>query len=278
MLARLGASEADVARLRIPRTSRAARSASPRAYSKKRSRRSQKAASSASVLLYGLPPTIASLEWKSRFSTGSPARREIAREADHVVERRIRRPQPAHARDAELPEHALRRVVARRARVEILQPPRQPAVQRGRDRHFEHAAGARLRRAVVGEVVGRERRLDEVRAVLVRLVEERRDARFDPVAEPLERRHVRRGEAEPAGAIRDRPLADRALDRRRSATRADPRTAAAAGWTRTGGAGRPRRCTAASPTHGGARRSRSRRPPSARAAPPRTADRSRPDG
>ena len=37
----------------------------PRANSKKRSRRSQKAVSSASVLLYGLPPTIASLEWKS---------------------------------------------------------------------------------------------------------------------------------------------------------------------------------------------------------------------
>ena len=32
------------------------------------------------VRLYGLPPTIASLEWKSRFSTGSPAAREIPRE------------------------------------------------------------------------------------------------------------------------------------------------------------------------------------------------------
>src|SRR5262245_49856405 len=44
-----------------------------RAKSKKRSRRSQKAASSASLVLYGLPPTMASLEWNSKLSTGSPA-------------------------------------------------------------------------------------------------------------------------------------------------------------------------------------------------------------
>ena len=207
-----------------------------RAYSKKRSRRSQKAASSASVLLYGLPPTMASLEWKRRFSTGSPASDEIAREADHVVERRIGRPQPAHPRHAELPEHALRRVVARRPRVEILQPLRHRPVQRGGHRDLQHAAGARPRRAVVGQEVGPERRFDEVRPVLVRLVEERRHARLDPVAELFQRRHVRGGEPEPAGAVRHRPLARRRPRWRRSARRADPRTGAAAGWRRTGAA------------------------------------------
>ena len=46
------------------------------ANARKRSSRSQNASSSPCVRLYGLPPTMASLEWNSRFSTGSPRPRE----------------------------------------------------------------------------------------------------------------------------------------------------------------------------------------------------------
>ena len=53
------------------RTSPAGRQALSRQRTRNRSRRSQNASSSACVRLYGLPPTIASLEWNSRFSTGS---------------------------------------------------------------------------------------------------------------------------------------------------------------------------------------------------------------
>ena len=54
--------------------------ASFRSNDRNRSSRSQNASSSACVRLYGLPPTIASLEWNRRFSTGSSAAREVPRE------------------------------------------------------------------------------------------------------------------------------------------------------------------------------------------------------
>ena len=70
----------------------------------------------------------------------------------------------------------------RRARVGVLQRLRQPPVQRRRHRDFEHVARAGPVGAVVGEEVGRQRRLDEFRPALVRFVEERRDARLDQIA------------------------------------------------------------------------------------------------
>src|SRR6266568_8547109 len=66
--------------------------------------------------------------------------REIAREGDHVTERRIRWTQPPNARHAELPEDALGRVGSRRPGIQILQAARQPAIERGRDRNLEYAA------------------------------------------------------------------------------------------------------------------------------------------
>ena len=45
-----------------------------RAKAKNRSSRPKNAPSSSRVLLYGLPPTMASLEWNRRFRTGSPSR------------------------------------------------------------------------------------------------------------------------------------------------------------------------------------------------------------
>src|SRR5689334_9329298 len=54
---------------------------------------------------------------------------EVARERDHVLERRVRRPQPPDAREAELPQDALGRVRPWSARVEILQRPRQTPIE-----------------------------------------------------------------------------------------------------------------------------------------------------
>src|SRR5574339_40515 len=54
------------------------------ANARKRSSRSRNADSSSSDLLYGLPPTIASLEWKITFSTGTP-RSTTRRASAHIA-------------------------------------------------------------------------------------------------------------------------------------------------------------------------------------------------
>ena len=111
------------------------------------------------------------------------------------------------------PQYALRRIRRGRARIQVLQAPRQPAIQARRDRHLQHVARARSRRAVVGEEVGPERRFHELRPALVRLVEQRRDARFDQVPEPLEPGDVLRRKSESPGSVGHRRRAHRVRDR-----------------------------------------------------------------
>ena len=88
-------------------------------------------------------------------------------------------------------------------------------MERGRERQLQDAARSRARGVVVGQVVRRQRRVGEIGSALVRFAEQRADARVDEIAGPFERRHVRRREAEAAGAIGHRPRPDRVLDRRR---------------------------------------------------------------
>ena len=219
---------------------------------------------------------MASLEWKSRLSTGSPRAREVAGERHHVVERRVGRPQPAQPQQAEDAKQPLGRVRPRRARVGVLQALGQPPVQTGADGHFEQVAGAGTCGVVVGQEVRRQRRLDELGPALVRLVEERRHAGFDEVALALERRHMIGREAEAARSVRHRARRRPRPRSRPSARRAAPRTVAAAASTHTRAAARRRPCTAASPRRGDARRFRSHRRRRAAAARPRTAGRSPP--
>jgi hypothetical protein len=68
----------------------------------------------------------------------------------------------------------------------VLQRLRQAPIQRRRNRYLEYIAGARPGRAVIGEEVRRQRRVDELGAPFVPLVEERRDAGFDAVSELLQ--------------------------------------------------------------------------------------------
>ena len=154
-----------------------------------------------------------SLEWKSMFSAGSPSVAEPPRQRHHVVQRRVRRAQPDRPDDPELPEVALRRVRLGRAGPRHLPRARPPAVEPAGDGHLEHLARARPRRVVVGEEVRSQRRVREVGPALVALAEQRRDARLDEVPVPLERSDVIGGEPEPAGPVRDGPLADGRLDR-----------------------------------------------------------------
>ena len=185
----------------------------------------------------GLPPTMASLEWNSRFRIGAPRSDDLARERDHVVRRAVRRPQPAHLRDARQPQHALGRVGPRRARIQALA--QTPA--RGGSSAAEIGSSSTLlepgsRRVVVGQKVRRERRAHEVRALLVRFVEQRRDRRVHQVARAFERRDVRGRKSEAARSIGHGPHADRRQRSPTSATPAAHRTARAAATARTDGA------------------------------------------
>ena len=80
------------------------------------------------VRLYGLPPTIASLEWKSRLSTGSPRAARSARQR-RSCPRATSTTAAASAccSEPQRAQHALGRVRPRRARVGVLQRPRQRA-------------------------------------------------------------------------------------------------------------------------------------------------------
>ena len=172
------------------------------------SRRSKNASSSRSVRLYGLPPTMASLEWNSRLSSGTPSEASRLARLLHLVERRVRGAKPEHPRDSELPQDPLRRVRPGRPRVPVPQPRGIPAIERRRDRELQEAAAARAARVVVRQEVRLERSLDEIRAALVRLVEQRGDAGLDQVARAFERRHVGRPRTR-TGPTGTRPAARR---------------------------------------------------------------------
>ena len=198
------------------------------------------------VRLYGLPPTMASLEWKSRFSTGSPAAREAARERHHVVQRRIRRPQPAQPQQSERAQHALGRVGPRRARVRVLQPLRQPPVQRRRDRHLQHAAacraGSRCRRR--GSTASAAPRRTRGRPCAPRRRAARRSIRRGSPSRSSAG-DVRGREPETARSVRHRPRADGVCDRFRQRRELILELARAAGSTHRDAGGRRRR------VHGG---------------------------
>ena len=120
----------------------AAAPSSPVAKARNRSSRSKNASSSAWVRLYGLPPTIASLEWNNRFSTGSPARARsrasaIMSSSDEYEGRSQRMRTRPSARSTRLV------VYGRGARAyACCSNLRQPPVQCRRHRHFEHVAAA----------------------------------------------------------------------------------------------------------------------------------------
>jgi hypothetical protein len=134
-------------------------------------------------------------------------------QGSHVVERGVRRAEPDHPGEAERSEHTLREIRAGRLRVRVLDPRGHPAAERRGDRDLQHAARAGHAGVVIGQVVGAQRRADEVGATLVRLVEEGSHARLDAVPETLEGRHVGGREAEPARTVGDRRASHRRLDR-----------------------------------------------------------------
>ena len=179
-----------------------------------RSSRSKNASSSACVRLYGLPPTIASLEWKMQVQRGTPsaARRRASAHISSNEENdgrsqssRASRASAGRASSCTATARAPRHAPAPAACGDAAPPSRGS---------FEHLARARPDRASRTPGSTASAALREVGPALVRLVEQRGDARIDEIAVPLQRRHVRGREAEPAGPIRHRPRADCLLDRR----------------------------------------------------------------
>ena len=174
--------------------------------------RSKNAASSPSVRLYGTAADDRLARVEEQVQQRHAAPHDLPRQRDHVLGRAVRRPQPAHVRDAARAAAHACVVYGTGAR------PYKRSSHAGTRRLSAAEIGssstlarAGSRRVVVGEEIRRERRADEVRARLVRLVEQRRDARVDEIARALERRDVRRRKAEAARSVRH----GRARQRRR---------------------------------------------------------------
>ena len=103
-------------------------------------------------------------------------------QALHVVERRIRRAQPARFHDASEAEEALRLVWRRCAAVRANQPLRQRSIERCRYRHFEQRARAGAHCRVVRQQIRRQWRVHEIRAAAIRVIQQRVDARVHEIA------------------------------------------------------------------------------------------------
>ena len=153
-------------------------------------------------------------------TVGTSARQELARvEGDvearraglaklrgerlHLVERRVRGPQPDRPEAEPLERAAIAKW--RQAHVEGLEALAQPRQRARRHGHLENPRAARTRDVGVVRAVGRRRRAGEERSTLAGLVEQRVDAGVDRVAERLEQRQRPRVETPAPGAVGRRP-------------------------------------------------------------------------